>query len=203
MPLEIIAAAKAIAPEVIKDGVAKLLEHYWERKKAEAFDELMDAVRSGEIAEVDAALENDLAHALWKYFCAARDGAARRNLRLIAKAIVGLLKEGRLFADDLDRYTPVLGRLTERQILVMVELNKIFEESAALGEVLPISSITVRGTILQNIQERTGYGADQVESALWELTSMGLVLPQAALDGGQFFKPSELSAEIIKRAALA
>ena len=66
--IELPPIAKSVAGEVLKEGVSKLLERYWDKRKRESFEELMKAVQEGKIDIIDAAYEDELAHALWKYF---------------------------------------------------------------------------------------------------------------------------------------
>ncbi len=56
---------------------------------------------------------------LYRYALAVRDGTARRNLRLLAKAMVSLAKRDRLFSDEFNKYADVLSRMTRDQILVL------------------------------------------------------------------------------------
>ena len=101
-------------------SLGSIFNAYFERKMKEARDELIDAIQDGKVDPEDAANKDQTIAVIYRYFVAARDGTARRNLGLMAKAAVGLLKEDRLSVDEFDRFAPILSELTERQMIVAV-----------------------------------------------------------------------------------
>jgi len=192
-PITLLTLAKQIAPAVIQKGAAHALGRYLKKKEQEAFEELTEAVRAGHMDLVDAAMEHDLAHALWKYFCAARDGAARRNLRMMARAIAGLLEQRRLFADDFDRYAPTLTRLTELQIQVLVTLTTAYDAALATGV---RSQPHKKARAALDLLPSASADPRVVEGTLWELVGLGLLLPRTG--GHMLHSPSPLAHEIIE-----
>src|SRR5262249_54338882 len=119
---------KEVAVELFKETASKFFYRYWDAKRAEAVTELLEAARTGKVDMICQPLENDTVHAIWKYMVAAQQGAARRNLRLMAQAIVSLVTAQQTFADDFDRYLPILSRLSREQIVVLVRFVKKFDE---------------------------------------------------------------------------
>jgi hypothetical protein len=59
-----------------------------------------------------------------RYLRAAREGAARLNLRLLAKVIAGQLQLGRLVADEFLQYAEALGSLSRDEVVVIGTLYK-------------------------------------------------------------------------------
>lgn len=93
-------------------------------KLDQAHDILMQEIASGNIDPLEAAQQDDAIAAIYRYVIAARDGAARRNLRLLARAMVGLCQRHRLFADDFNEYAEALSRLTRNEIIVVGYLHR-------------------------------------------------------------------------------
>ena len=94
------------------------LHRYVARRAEQARDILIEEVRTGEIDMSRAASEDDAVAVVYRYYLAARDGAARRNLRLLAKAIVGLAQRDRLYSDEFCKHADVLSGLSRDQIFV-------------------------------------------------------------------------------------
>ncbi len=83
----------------------------------ESFGILLEELRAGNMSELHVASENETVAVCYRYLLAARDGAARRNLRLLAKAMVGLAQRDQLYSDEFNKYAGVLENLTRDQII--------------------------------------------------------------------------------------
>ncbi len=84
---------------------------------------LLDEVRRGEVDTLVAASQDDAIDIIYRYCLAARDNAARLNLRLLAKVIVGQAKRNRLYADEFNKYAEMLSRLTRDEVFVIGRLH--------------------------------------------------------------------------------
>lgn len=98
---------------------ATVFQAFMRRRGDEARDILFEEISSGRIDTLEAASEDDAVAIVYRYFLAARDGTARRNLRLLAKVIVGQAQRDRLYADNFARYADILARLSRDEILVL------------------------------------------------------------------------------------
>jgi hypothetical protein len=96
-----------------------LLGSFIQSRMNEAFDILIEELRAGRIDDLHAANEDDTVAVIYRYSLAAREGAARRNLRLLSRAICGLVRRDVLYPDNFNKYADILSRLTRDQILVL------------------------------------------------------------------------------------
>jgi hypothetical protein len=164
----------------------------------------MDAVRAGRKDLFEAVDEHNLARALWKYFCAARDGTARQNLRLLARSLVGLADATETFADEFDRYAPVLARLRPDQIVSLVKTQTTYEAFLKRSDENHSDAYVLEGArrtaevVAVIFPEQAGISGDDVS---WELASMGLLAPTPA-EKGMVFIPTAFARSMIQYAAL-
>ncbi len=111
---------------------ATVFQEFMRRRGDEARNILFEEISSGQIETLEAASEDDAVAIIYRYFLAARDGIARRNLRLLAKVIVGQAQRDRLYADNFARYADILARLSRDEILVLGRYYALaLEEEAA------------------------------------------------------------------------
>ena len=101
-----------------------LIREYLNRKAEIGRDILLDQLRKEEIDELHAASEEESIAIIYRYGMAVRDGAARRNLRLLARVIAGLARRDQLFADVFNKYAEMLARLSRDEILVIGTLHR-------------------------------------------------------------------------------
>jgi hypothetical protein len=110
---------------------------YFRRRAEAARDILLDELRQANISEAQAASEDDAIAVIVRYLRAAREGAARLNLRLLAKAIAGKLRSGSLVADEFLQYAEALGSLSRDEILVIGTIYKMWAAHQALAATDP------------------------------------------------------------------
>jgi hypothetical protein len=101
----------------------------WFRRRAEqARDILFEELRRANIGDAQAASEDDAIAVIVRYLRAAREGAARLNLRLFAKAIAGKLRAGALVADEFLQYAEAFGSLSRDEIIVIGTMYKLWSD---------------------------------------------------------------------------
>lgn len=108
--------------------VSAAVTGYYVRKQDELRRILIDELAAGKISALEASDDDKIAVTL-RIMRAANEGAARINLRLLAKAAIGQSIHGQLFADEFHRYADVLASLRREEIAVLAELHR--EEIAA------------------------------------------------------------------------
>jgi hypothetical protein len=129
-------------------GAATGLLLSYQRKRAdEARAILFEALKRAEITDLDVASSDDAAGVVIRFLRAALEGAARRNLKLLAQAIVGKLKVGKLTADEFLWHADILASLSREEILVI-------------------------GTMYDSYKR--GSEQDRAEAHYWMLTKQGL-----------------------------
>lgn len=92
---------------------------FFRRRAEQARDILFEELSLVNISEAQAASEDDAIAVIVRYLRAAREGAARLNLRLLAKAIAGRLQSGRLVADEFLQYAEALASLSRDEIVLI------------------------------------------------------------------------------------
>ena len=109
----------------VKGGglLSHFLSDFLRRKAEEAREILLQELRLGKVDELHAASKDEAFAIFFRYGRAIRDGTARRNLRLLARTMVGLAKRDRLFADEFNKYAEMLERLSRDEILVIGRLH--------------------------------------------------------------------------------
>ncbi len=112
---------------------SRLLSGFRGRKIEEARTVLLEQLRKGEVSDYQAAIKDDQIAIIYRYYLAAAQGRARRNLHLLAQAIVGLAKRDSLFADDFNAYAKSLEDLTRDEILVLGRFYALLTEERERG----------------------------------------------------------------------
>ena len=79
---------------------AMLFREFMGRRADEARDILVQELRRGNVDTLEVASEDEAFSIIYRYSLAMRDGAARRNLRLLARVMVGLAQRDQLFSDE-------------------------------------------------------------------------------------------------------
>ena len=98
---------------------AEAVKHYRQRRAEDARDVLLDELRAGEITPPSVTSRDDLIGVTIRYLRAAYEGAARLNLRLLAKAIAGALHRDTLTADAFLATADSLSSLSRQEIIVI------------------------------------------------------------------------------------
>ena len=176
-------------------SLGSVFKAYLETKMKEARDEFFDAIQDGKVDPGDAAKNDETIAVIYRYFVAARDGTARRNLRLMAKAAVGLLKEDRLSVDEFERFALILSELTERQMIVAVPFCQSFDELIANENDQAKASMNALTQITEELVPAKLPDEQEVKAVLWEITGKGLAT--AEFLGGMNFAPTRLLRDLL------
>ena len=103
-------------------GIAQTVQHLMHRRTTRARDILLDEIRCGE--KLLTASEVDGSVAVLLYGRAAREGAARLNLRLMAKVIAGQARQSTLYADEFLRHADVIAGLRHEEVILLGALQR-------------------------------------------------------------------------------
>lgn len=106
------------------------------RRREAARDVLLDELRVGDRTLVETGEVDEVVAILERYARAAREGAARLNLRLMAKVIAGQAHLGNLVADEFLYYADLLASLRREEIILLATLHrlKFMSEVVAIDE---------------------------------------------------------------------
>jgi len=103
-----------------------LLMGYFERRHEQAREIVLAEMRAGNIDQTEAASEDDAIAITLMILKAARDGRARINLRLLAKAFVGLARRDFLAADELLAHADIPASLSRDEIIVIATVYRYY-----------------------------------------------------------------------------
>lgn len=174
------------------------------RKRLEAARAIqLDELRRGEIAlhELDA---EEAAAIFYRYLRAAQEGAARINLRLMAKVIAGQARLGDLRADLFLGYAEMLAGLRREEIILISALYKeVLEhapDSTKPGDATAKMSKTL-GAIQEDLKQRLIDQGVFTSSSAYMATAFGLLRTGLLIAdvpiGGFIFRISPLCHRLI------
>lgn len=115
-------------------ALRSLLGKFIEKRMEQAFKILLEELKKGKIDENTAASEDEKISIIYRYGLAAKEGAARKNLRLLAQVICGLARNNRLYTDEFHKYANVLSLLTKDQIYIIGKYASYMETYAVEDE---------------------------------------------------------------------
>ncbi len=155
--------------------LAALVEAKLEERRDAAREILLDQISAGDIAyeqgDIDPFIEMFL-----RFERAVRDGAARRNLKLMAQVFAGQKRHRALEPDAFRVWCTVLQDLSRDEILGLGAARTLVEESKAKGEEL-------RDNFRQELRASPALGCfapDDLDALCARLVSKGLFIPISA-----------------------
>lgn len=106
------------------------------QRQESARDVLLDEIRSGDRTLIETGEVDNIVAILERYARAAREGAARLNLRLMAKVIARQAHLGNLIADEFLYYADLLVSLRRDEVIALATLHRLktAEEVVSLAE---------------------------------------------------------------------
>ncbi|MGJ3258281.1 MAG: hypothetical protein ACFE0S_01640 [Rhodospirillales bacterium] len=164
-------------------ALRQLLRKRHESARDILLEELRDGTRTldetGEVDEIVAILE--------RYARAAREGAARLNLRLLAKVIAGQAHIGNLVASDFLYYSDLLASLRREEIVFLAVLHRqriSIEKTDPTG----ISLLDLWQSVGTELIPSLFADDDSMRATATALTRTGLIMiKDATMDGLSYF----------------
>lgn len=99
------------------------------RKRLEAARDIaLEEIRRGDRPKEDVADGDEVVAIVFKYLECARQGAARRNLRLMARVMRGQAASGSLFADEFLRYADMVASLSHEEVCTLATMYRVRRE---------------------------------------------------------------------------
>ncbi|HJQ59866.1 MAG TPA: hypothetical protein VJ890_23360 [Vineibacter sp.] len=145
---------KTLAATAGKATVKSILHRVMNRRLKQARAILIDELRAGRTLPQFVASEDDAVAIIYRYGRAATEGAAQRNLRLMARMIRASTATRPLYADDFLRYAPMIESLSREEILLTAEAYR----QALAGETDPwhtaARELETRGVLRANESHR-------------------------------------------------
>lgn len=110
-------AAEVVIPESMK--------RYLEGRKKRSFDILVEELRIGNVDPEEAAARDEVAAMFVKFYQAMAQGAAFRNLRIIAKILAHKAADPKERTDDFIMWADAIGGMTRDECIVLATLLRI------------------------------------------------------------------------------
>ena len=114
--------------DLAKAGVADVVRRVLSNRRRVAFDLLLNELQKGNTTGARLAAESEVVSVLLRFQRAADEGAARLNLRIIAKIIAGEMLTGTLRADEFLYRAEMLAGLKREEIVLIATLRRLQKE---------------------------------------------------------------------------
>ena len=183
-----------------KQAGRSLIAGYLKRKADAARDILLEEIQTGETLPPQGASSDDTVAVIFRYLRAANEGAARVNLRLLAKAIVGNLRTGSLVADEFQLYADALANLSRDEIIVIGALWRQREAPEQFQQTTPEARPYGWPVVVASL-EGSGWKAGRAQDAATRAQRSGLVIASVHSGFGSAtisFAPSTMMEELAK-----
>lgn len=126
----------AVLGALISDGLSAIsvpgastageaVQIYLQRRSNIARDILLEEFRRAKIDPATAATRDDQVAAIYRYLRASWESSALVNLRLLAKAIVGRMRNNTLVADEFLPHADALAALSRDEIILLATMYRI------------------------------------------------------------------------------
>jgi hypothetical protein len=179
-----------IAVGLLEPFGSTAIKAYMERRKAEARQMLIEEVRKAVITTPVAASEDDAIATLFRFDRAVMEGAARINLRLMAKTMVGHLQLGTLVADEFLLYADALAAASRDELILSVELLR------TSGRRFPWLPEPRRGDFQENLKA-AGWSRDRIYTTAIRAQRVGFTVT-GNIQNTPVFGPGFVLLEIAK-----
>jgi len=104
--------------------LGEALQSMLQGRHTQARDILLDELREGDKQLTDVGQVDEAAAIIFRYARAAQEGAARLNLRLMAKVIAAQAYLGNLVADEFLYYADMLASLRREEVILIASLHQ-------------------------------------------------------------------------------
>ncbi len=168
-----------------------IVARYLRKKQEEGRDILLEEVRAGGVEVTTAANQDDLVGVIFRYMRAVQEGAARVNLRLLAKVIAGEYRRGSLVADEFLQHADALASMSRDELIVVAALYRAWVEYEAFMDSHPGGmTVTDPWAAAQQALSAEGMGTEEAWAAATRAQRTGLIYTGPTLDDMSTFKVS-------------
>lgn len=205
MPWRLLQLATTALGEASGGSVAgATLQAVLQRRLNAARDILVEELRFGDRTLASMAEEDEAAAILFRYAQAAQEGAARLNLRLMAKVITGQAHLGNLVADEFLYYANLLSSLRREEIILTATLHRLRQEKAGteFSSLSGAKSPDIWGEVGKELIPDVFPDDKTIHATALAVGRTGLVMTDTTLDGIAYFTTSPLMDRLLKLASL-
>lgn len=190
-------AAEIVIPEAMKA--------YFEDRKRRAFEIVVEELRLADVSPDEAANRSDVAAMLVKFYQAMSQGAAFKNLRLIAKILSHKAASPDERTDDFIMWADSIGGLLHEEAVLLAALHRHYEEARVTknnvaNKVHNQAMSTLQGELVG--PRKTFETRDAFEATGTALARTGFVILVSGWGGMMSFSPSPRLARLAELASL-
>ncbi|MBU9426426.1 hypothetical protein [Burkholderia gladioli] len=127
---DLAAQSGVVMPSALGATGKEMLDRLLKKRREEARNIMLDALRRGSVSLNGVDLEESVP-VLFRFIRAAEEGAARRNLRLLAEVFAGQARHKAIAADEFLYYADILSPLRREEIQFLGSLYRIWIEVSA------------------------------------------------------------------------
>jgi hypothetical protein len=164
---------------------------YFRRRSEQAREILLEELRHANITNIETASEDDAVAVIVRYLRAAREGAARLNLRLLAKAIAGKLQIGWLVADEFLDHAEALASLSRDEVIIVGTIFRMWtQQQQELGMNPNAVHLVDPWAATQRHLSEQGMNSDLVWASATRAQRSGLIFTGQSFDDARTFRVS-------------
>jgi hypothetical protein len=166
-------------------SIAEAIERMMRGRAEEARSIFLEELGQGLRPPRDPGEVDEFVAILYRYLSKAREGAARLNLRLMARVVRGQLEGRGLYASEFLRYSELLASLTREEVILLATRHRLrleFDAAKTTADWSDTSIVNkrVESTLVPNVFPTPVH----LNATLTALQRTGLVWPAAATSGG-------------------
>ena len=186
----------SVAGVAVGTAVYRLLQ----RRMEQAREIFLEELRRGETTLPPAQIDEAVA-IVYRYSRAAQEGAARINLRLMAKAIAGQARLSNLSADEFLRDADVIASLRRDEIFLLAEMHRVWTSDwlKQTEEQKRLSALLQR--VEQRLVPSLFRDADDLQATAAAIVRTGLLMTSPVWDGVAY-RPTPKLERLVKLAPL-
>ena len=190
-------AAEIVIPEAMKT--------YFEHRKRRAFAIVVEELRLADVSPDEAASRSDVAAMFVKFYQAMSQGAAFKNLRVIAKILAHKVASPNERTDDFIMWADSIGDLLHEEAVLLAALHRHYEKAKitknnVADKVHNQAMLTLQGELVG--RGKTFETKDAFEATGTALARTGFVILVSGWGGMMSFAPSPRLARLAELASL-
>lgn len=187
------AALPPVVAAAFKAAVPKAVRLYQARQATKAREAIAKQLSRGKYWAIT---DDKAAAAMWRYLRAAMEGAARRNLDLLAEALVNGAVDPEFAPDEFKRQADRLETLDRKEVIVLAAFLHVNSLPAVQNEVALVSRY--RAAVLRAIESNLLVDEEEVDTCMTALTRTGWI----SHANGYGFAGFRLTSELIRLSGL-
>ena len=117
-------ALLALAQKAAEVVIPEVMQKFFEKRRRQAFEILVEELRTAKIDPEEAAARDDVAAMFVKFYQAMSQGAAFNNLRLMAKILATKTADPSLRTDDFISWADAISGLSYEEVVFQATLHR-------------------------------------------------------------------------------